>query len=166
MSAKIYRYRMNIKNIRELVQLLKQLFNVDFDRKASWEAIKIDGEREIYILDGFPSFIRIRGEIYPTVICVERGIIQLPKVIVDMGAVPHIANGADIMMPGIVKIEGTFKDGCLVAIADEKYGKIIAVARSLISSDIASKMNRGRGFKNIHHIGDVFWKTMKNLNLI
>ncbi|MEM2849505.1 MAG: DUF1947 domain-containing protein [Candidatus Bathyarchaeia archaeon] len=163
--SKTHRYRLSIKNIREFTKLLKQLFNVDFDRKASWEAVKIDREREIYIVDGLPAFIRIGGEIYPTVICVERGVIPLPKVIIDMGAIPHIANGADIMMPGVVRIEGSFKDGCIVAIADEKYGKILAVARSLISSDMASKTSTGRGFKNIHHVGDVFWKTMKNLGL-
>lgn len=164
--SKTHRYRLSIKNIREFTKLLKQLFNVDFDRKASWEAVKIDREREIYIVDGLPAFIRIGGEIYPTVICVERGVIPLPKVIVDMGAIPHIANGADIMMPGVVRIEGPFKDGCIVAIADEKYGKILAVARSLISSDMASKTSTGKGFKNIHHVGDIFWKTMKNLGLV
>ncbi|MBS7611860.1 DUF1947 domain-containing protein [Candidatus Bathyarchaeota archaeon] len=164
--SKMHRYRLNIRNIREFTQLLKQLFNVDFDRKASWEAVKIDREREIYIVDGLPAFIRIGGELYPTVICVERGAVLLPKVIIDMGAIPHIANGADIMMPGVVRIEGSFKDGCTVAVADEKYGKILAVARSLISSDIASEMSTGRGFKNIHHVGDVFWKTMKNLGLV
>lgn len=164
--SKTHRYRLAIKNIRELTKLLKQLFNLDFDRKASWEAVKIDEEREIYIVDGLPAFIRIGGGIYPTVICVDRGLIPLPKVIVDMGAIPHIANGADIMMPGVVRIEGSFKDNCTVAIADEKYGKILAVARSLISSDVASKISTGRGFKNIHHVGDVFWKSMKNLGLV
>jgi len=164
--SKIHRYRLNVRSIRELAQLLKQLFNVDFDRKASWEAVKIDREREIYVVDGLPVFIRIGGEIYPTVICVERKIVSLPKVIVDMGAIPHITNGADVMMPGVVRIEGSFKDGCIAAVVDEKYGKILAVARSLISSEAASKTSTGRGFKNIHHVGDVFWKTMKNLELV
>ncbi len=164
--SKIHRYRLNVRSIRELTRLLKQLFNVYFDRKASWEAVKIDREREIYVVDGLPVFIRIGSEIYPTVICVERKIVSLPKVIVDMGAIPHITSGADVMMPGVVRIEGSFKDGCIVAVADEKYGKILAVARSLISSEAASKTSTGRGFKNTHHVGDVFWKTMKNLGLV
>ncbi|MEM3104761.1 MAG: DUF1947 domain-containing protein [Candidatus Bathyarchaeia archaeon] len=164
--SKIYRCRLNIRSTRELTRLIKQLFNLDFNRKASWEAVRVDKERQIYIIDGLPLFIQINGEVYPTIICVEKGIISLPKVTVDMGAIPHIANGADVMMPGVVKIEGSFKEGCIVAVVDEKYGKILAIARSLISSDTASKMSTGRGFKNIHHVGDIFWKTMKSLGLI
>ncbi len=164
--SKVHRYRLNVRSIRELTQLLKQLFNVDFNRKASWEAVKIDRGREIYVVDGLPLFIRIDDGIYPTVICVERRIVSLPKIVVDMGAVPHITNGADVMMPGVVRIEGSFKDGYIVAVADEKYGKILAIARSLIPSEVASKTSTGRGFKNIHHVGDVFWKTMKNLQLV
>ncbi len=164
--SKMHKYRLSIREIRKLTQLIKQFFGVDFDRKASWEAVKIDREREIYIVNGLPAFIRIGEELYPTVVCVERRMTLLPKVIVDMGAVPYIVNGADVMMPGVVRIEGSFKGGCIVAVSDEKYGRILAVARSLISSDVASEISTGRGFKNIHHVGDVFWKIMKNLGLV
>jgi predicted RNA-binding protein (TIGR00451 family) len=37
-----------------------------------------------------------------------------------MGAVPHICNGADIMAPGIVKVEREFQARAMAVVVDEK----------------------------------------------
>ena len=50
-----------------------------------------------------------------------------PSITVDSGAVKFVVNGANIMRPGITKIEGDFASGDIVVVKEEKYGKAIAV---------------------------------------
>ncbi|MCS7133129.1 MAG: hypothetical protein NZ918_05385, partial [Aigarchaeota archaeon] len=55
----------------------------------------------------------------------------LPAMIVDMGAVPHITRGADVMRPGVRRFEGVFKKGDLVIVKDEKNLRAIALTLAL-----------------------------------
>jgi len=68
----------------------------------------------------------------------------LPKIIVDMGAVPHICNGADLMAPGIIEILGEFERDSIILIVDEKYGKPLAVGVALFSSEEIKSMEKGQ----------------------
>ncbi|RLI24177.1 RNA-binding protein [Candidatus Bathyarchaeota archaeon] len=164
--SKPYRYRLNVRSIKSVVKEVEQRFGVRLSRKASWEALRVDKDREVYVVDGVPMLVRVGDDIYPSILCVERGLVSLPKVVVDMGAVPHIANGADVMLPGVVKVEGVFEEGDIVAVVDERHGRTLAIARSLVSAEEASTLERGRGFKNIHHVGDRFWRAMKTYGFV
>ena len=83
----------------------------------------------------------------------------LPKVIVDMGAVPHVANGAQIMRPGIRQIEGRFVKDELIVILDEKYRKTIALGIAEVDSETMQSMTKGRVINNIHYVGDLLWNA-------
>ena len=89
----------------------------------------------------------------------------LPKVVVDMGAVPHICNGADVMVPGIVETD-SFEEKTIVRVVDERHGKNISVGVSLMSSNKILEAERGKAVKNIHYIGDRIWKFIRELKLI
>ncbi len=88
----------------------------------------------------------------------------LPKILVDMGAVPHICNGADVMAPGIVGVQEDFNKGELVVVIDERNRKPIAIAESLFDSKTAKTLKKGRIFKNLHHVGDDVWSVIKRLS--
>ena len=45
-----------------------------------------------------------------------------PTIVVDSGAIKFVCNGANIMRPGIVKIEGTFALREILLVKEEKYG--------------------------------------------
>jgi PUA domain protein len=81
----------------------------------------------------------------------------LKKVMINMGAVPFIAKGADLMRPGIVGVDAYVEEGNIVAIVDEKNMKPIAVGQSLFSKDELEKMEVGKVVLNLHHVGDEFW---------
>jgi len=115
---------------------------------------------KIFIIDRRPVLMDLEGELIPTLIF-EEILQKLPKVIVDMGAIPHICNGADIMAPGIVRIEGEFKEGALALILDEKHGKAIAVVKALLSSENIKALKRGKVFENLHYVGDLAWRVVK-----
>ncbi|MBI5881435.1 DUF1947 domain-containing protein [archaeon] len=81
----------------------------------------------------------------------------LKNVIINMGAVPFIAKGADLMRPGIVGVDAYVEEGNIVAIVDEKNMKPIAVGQSLFSKEELEKMEVGKVVLNLHHVGDEFW---------
>jgi len=85
----------------------------------------------------------------------------LPSVIVDMGAIPHICNGADIMRPGIREIQGDFEKGGIVVVKDTRFGKPIAIGIAEISSEVMRTTLKGKAAKNAHYVGDHFWEAMK-----
>ncbi len=117
---------------------------------------------EVYFLNGEPTLFKSGENVYPTLLFKEVfGL--LPKVVVDMGAVPHICNGADVMAPGILHFEGKFLKGDIVLVVDEKHGKPIAVGEIFYNSDVVVGVKHGAIVKNIHYVGDKIWKNIRKL---
>lgn len=81
----------------------------------------------------------------------------LKSVTIDMGAVKFIAKGADLMRPGITKIDDAIEPEELVAIVDEHHSKVIAVGLSMFSSEEIKKMDSGKVIKTVHYVGDSIW---------
>jgi PUA-domain protein len=126
------------------------------------ELAKINGE-EIFFIDKKPILAKSNGELFPTLMS-DEFLQPFPKAIVNMGAVPHVCNGADIMAPGIVSFEGDFTKESLVVVYDERHQKPIALALALYNLEETKKLKRGKVLKNIHYVGDRLWKTMKQLS--
>ena len=80
-----------------------------------------------------------------------------------MGAVPYVCNGADIMAPGIVRVEGEFGKGDLVLVVDEKHGKPLAVGESLDDSGSLRNTKQGAVVKSVHFVSDEIWNLSKTL---
>lgn len=79
--------------------------------------------------------------------------------VVDAGAVPFIANGADVMGPGIVYADPDIMAGDLVVILEERHKKPLAVGRALRSGQ--EMKGEGKAVKSIHHVGDRLWKSFR-----
>ena len=93
----------------------------------------------------------------------ESIVTSLPAVFVDSGAVKFVCNGANIMRPGIVKVEGDFKAQDLVLVKEQKYGKAIAVGRALLAKPELEAASKGSVVSNLHYVGDKFWDMLKEL---
>ncbi len=115
---------------------------------------------EVIFVDGVPVAFKREGQFVP-VLTNTVALEKMPRVTVDMGAVPHVVGGADIMAPGIRKVEGTFHEKELVVIVDEKHGKFLSVGRSLLGSETLAATKKGKVIVNIHYVGDVVWETIK-----
>ena len=116
------------------------------------------GDDLIYFVDGVPLILRTKAGFLPS-LKFEELINSLPHVTVDMGAVAHVVNGADIMRPGIKVIQSNFQKGELVIIVDEKYGKPIALGFSEVNSEEMRGMSKGKAIANVHYVGDELWKS-------
>jgi len=86
--------------------------------------------------------------------------LSLPSLVVDRNAIPHVSNGADIMRPGVVLVDGSFKRGSLVLVKDEMYRKGLAVAEALEDSERVEAAEKGKVAKNLHYVGDKVWKVV------
>lgn len=114
----------------------------------------------LYVLEELAAFVKIDEKFLPILVeSINKGVLDtMPSVIVDMGAIPHIVNGADVMRPGIVALEGEFKEGELVVVRDEKHRKPIAIGKALESSEKMIQIEKGKVVMNLHYVGDKIWK--------
>ena len=117
---------------------------------------------KIYLIDGKPLIASSDGKLFPTLFFNE-AFSFLPKIVVDMGAISYICNGADIMAPGVLRIEGQFDVDDFVLIVDERHSKPLAIGTSVLDSQMAKQTKRGRIAKNLHYVGDKLWASLKNL---
>lgn len=127
--------------------------------KPPIELIKMNSE-EIFFADKKPIFAKSNNTFFPTLMS-GRFLANLPKATVNMGAVPHVCNGADVMAPGIVHFEGKFNKRDIVIITDERHQKPIAITLALYNIEEAKKLEHGKILKNIHYVGDKIWNTIK-----
>jgi len=159
------RYTLKTKDAKQILTQAQQKLNINLENlyglKTNIETIETDNT-QIFLIDGKPILFRTGEAVLPTLQATEI-LKQLPKIVVDMGAIPHVCNGADIMAPGIVHVEGEFDKGNLVIVADEKHGKPLAVGETLLASAEAKATKKGMVVKNLHYVGDEIWNLTKTI---
>lgn len=120
---------------------------------------EIEDGKLVYLFDGEVFAARNGGNLYPTL--KNPDIDDLPSVIVDMGAIPYVCNGADVMAPGIIEVKDDFKNGELIIIRDIQHRKAIAVGLAQYSSEEMRVMIKGKVIINLHYVGDGLWEAIK-----
>jgi len=138
--------------------LLEEASGLVGEVKASKvEEAEAEDGRTVYLLDDEILFFRDGDSLVPTL----RGpyVDRLPAAVVDMGAVPFVCKGADVMAPGITEVRGEFEEGRLVVIRDIRHGKALAVGRALRPSKEIMASRKGRAVQNLHYVGDKLWNT-------
>lgn len=119
---------------------------------------QVVGDDRVFFVNGKPLILRTRFGLLPSLVFQEV-ISSLPKVVVDMGAVAHVANGANVMRPGIKEVRNDFEKGGLLLIVDEKFGKSIALGEADMDSGAMKSLNKGKVIVNVHYVGDELWKS-------
>lgn len=136
--------------------------------KRPKEALEIEGSGvKLYKVDGLVAAEK-DGTVFPVLVEEYAAVAlnALPALVVDMGAVPHIVNGADVMRPGVREFRGEFRRGDLLVVRDERYGKPLAIARALEDRDVCETMKKGKIAENIHHVNDKLWKLIQEAKKI
>ena len=165
MPTKHRRYALKSKQakliLHEVSERLKVNLDALFGSKANVEVVDAD-VGEIYLVNGNPLFFKAGERVLPTLLFQDFAL-HAPKIVVDMGAVPYVCNGADVMAPGIVRVEGEFGKGDLVLVVDEKHGKPLAVGESLHGSESVRNTKQGAVVKSVHFVSDKIWNFAKTL---
>jgi PUA-domain protein len=165
MSQKYRRYTLKSKESKQLLNQASEKLKINletvFGSKANVETVEADFGA-LLLIDGKPVLFKLGEAVLPTLLSTEI-LAQLPKVVVDMGAVRFVCNGADVMAPGIRRIEGNPAKGDVVVVADEKYGKPLALGEMLQGAEEARAMKQGPVVKTEHHVSDKVWNFTKTL---
>jgi len=166
MPQKYARHSVKAKERKAILSKASERAKVDLEAllgtKPIMEVIDTDFG-EILLINDKPLLFKTEENVFPTLFFKEIFVLR-PKVVVDMGAVPHICNGADVMAPGIVRFEGEFQKSDLVYIVDEKHHKPIAMGEILYDVENAEDVKQGVVVKNIHFVGDKIWNFAKSLS--
>ncbi len=146
-------------------------FLIDFSQRLKTDVKQLLGSKlqievneteaaEIYILNGKPLLARLDGELFPT-LAFEEAFPFIPRIVVDMGAVPYVCKGADVMAPGVVSVKGEFEETDLLLVTDERHSKPLAIGVALFNSQAMKNMKHGKIVKNVHHVGDKLWNYLR-----
>jgi PUA-domain protein len=148
------------RDAKPLIEDLRRLPNQqNLTHKARVE-IETVKDAEIIFVDGVPIAFRKKGELIP-VLTNKVALDSMPRIVVDMGAVPHVAGGADIMAPGIRSISESVLEKNLVVVVDEKHGKYLAVGKALLDAGLMRTTKHGKVVSNVHYVGDPIWESIK-----
>jgi PUA-domain protein len=165
MPTKQRRYSLKTKEAKQILTEASTKLKLDlealFGAKANVEVVESDVGL-IYLIGGKPLLYKTGEKVLPTLLFSEFTA-QAPKIVVDMGAVPYVCKGADVMAPGIVRIEGQFSKGDLVLVVDMKYGKALALGESLYDAETAKQTKKGPVVKTLHYVSDKIWDYIKTL---
>ena len=145
--------------------MIKRLSNKDV-KEISSQLKEVDKKDIVDLIDD--KFLRINNEIryfdfekkwVPTLkyIYSKPSSIEMKKVVVDMGAIKFVTNGADIMRPGVRKFDEGIEKGEIIQILEETHNKTIALGKALGKSEEMRKQEKGKIIENIHYIGDSIW---------
>jgi PUA domain protein len=158
------RYSLKSKEAKQILNEASQRLKLDLDamfgNKANVEVVESEAGN-LYLIGGKPIMFKAES-VLPLLGFIEF-INASPKITVDMGAVPFVCKGANVMAPGIRKVEGEFAKGDLVIILDEKHGKALALGESMLDAAALRETKKGPVIKTLHYVSDKYWDAAKLL---
>ena len=163
MPKKYNRYFLKEKEAKSFLFGISQKFGIKNERLLGPKTTVEVNETEIadiFFLNGRPLLARSDELLFPTLLFKELLDI-LPKVFVDMGAIPYLCKGADVMAPGVRAIEGEFGENELLLVVDEYHCKPLAVGVSIFNSEVMKALDSGKIIRNLHYVSDKLWDYLK-----
>ncbi len=144
---------MRRKDAHKLLDELSEKFG-----KVDAEKIEVAAfeEKKVIILDGKIEFVEDENGLYPYL--GGSYLDRLPRVVVDMGAIRFVCNGADVMAPGITEMDA-FEAGNVVVVRDVTHGKGLAVGVANKSNFEIEESKTGKVIQNLHYVGDKLWEA-------
>ena len=151
------RHRLRKKEIDSLASEFNEIIGCDtFNSNEMLETAEF-GELKLVLLKGKPIAMYFDDIPFPTIY----GLLQYQAtkcfVTVDMGAVKFLANGADVMAPGVVDADQEVKKGMPVWIRDEKNKRALVIGVALMDASEMISASKGKAVKTHHYVGDKIW---------
>ena len=125
------------------------------------EVAETNSDTKIYFVGKKPYLLEMHNIIFPTLYGALEFPITSRQVMVDMGAVSFVVNGADIMRPGVQAVTSDIKQNHPVIIVDERYKKPLAIGTALYNAEELMAQTLGKVVKTWHYIGDDIWNLIQ-----
>ncbi|MHA2502159.1 MAG: PUA domain-containing protein [Candidatus Kariarchaeaceae archaeon] len=101
--------------------------------------------------------IKLGDYIIPSLRIARKVNLILPKIVVDLGAIKFVTNGADIMRPGITEIDPNIVEGQLIVVVEEKNGAPLCFGVARFDAVDMQRMDSGRVIQNLHYLSDTWF---------
>ena len=157
------RHLLKEKEAKRFLVEVSETLGTDIEQLLEWKTgveVNETDVAEVFFFDGRPLLARSNGVLFPT-LYFEELFAVIPKIVVDMGAVPYVCKGADVMAPGVRAIKGKFEENDPLLVVDERHGKPLAIGVALFDSEDMKALNSGKIVKNLHYVGDKLWNYLK-----
>lgn len=139
---------------------IREKWNIEIPKSKNLRVYEIQDDTKLITGEGVVA-LKIGEEYLPYLS--ETSILEkFPHVMVDMGAVKFMCNGANVMRPGI-RSYSEFQKDKIVCVIEESQHKFLAVGRALVDSSEMESMKKGEVVKNIHYISDKYWEIGKTV---
>lgn len=151
------RHRLRRKEVECLASELKEYLGSETFQLLDVLDIGEAGGNNIVVYQGKPIAIYIDEKPFLTV----HGLLLFPAtkryVTVDMGAVKFLANGADVMAPGVVDADPGINEGMAVWVRDQNNLRPLLIGTALMTGPVMKSANGGKAVKTVHFVGDKLW---------
>jgi len=109
-----------------------------------------------------PLFFNVRdGPYCPTLRLLAKYPCLLPRMCVDDGAIRHVMQGADVMVPGLKSPRAAIDDvprEAVVGVYGPGKDHPLAVGQALLATSAIRTADKGVGIENWHFLSDGLWK--------
>ena len=155
-------YMLTRKNGKEITDKIHQCWpnKPNYNSKKIF-SIELDIEQSLLSSKEFTA-VKIGKDVIPF-LQMEKLLETYGKLVVDKGAIRFVCDGANVMRPGVVSVDGYFDSGDIICVKDIQYGKFLAVGFAINSSSEIMTLSKGIIMKNMHYVGDKFWEVYKNI---
>ncbi|MFW9877187.1 MAG: PUA domain-containing protein [Candidatus Thorarchaeota archaeon] len=132
-----------------------------FPKKSKVELIKTETGDMLFAVNNELKLWKSKDGYIPVLTLLLNNKVDLKTIVVDFGAVRYVANGADVMRPGITKIETSIKKGDIVKVEEETKHRALAVGKAMFDASEMELKTSGKVVKNLHTIQDPIWHFEK-----
>ena len=153
------RHILSKKNISNIIEKISTNYRFDIDLKNRVFESGIFDNKNLIFIDDIPCFVLDDDNVYFTIFGINLFKPKNKFIVVDMGAVKFVINGADIMTPGIVDADIDIKIDDQVWICDEKNKKVLATGIALINGEDMNITKKGKAIKSQFFVGDLLWNS-------
>ncbi len=132
-----------------------------FPKKSNVEVIETEAGDTLFAINNVLKLWKSKDGYIPVLTLLLNKQVDLKTIVVDFGAVRYVTNGADIMRPGITKIDPQIKKGDIVTIVEETKSRALALGKALFDAPEMEAKSSGKAIKNLHTIQDSVWEFEK-----
>jgi PUA domain protein len=132
-----------------------------FPQKSNVELIQTEAGDTLFAINNVLKLFKSKEGYIPVLTLLLNKQVDLKTIVVDFGAIRYVANGADVMRPGITKIDPSIKEGNIVAIIEETKSRALAVGKAMFDAPEMEAKSSGKVIKNLHTIQDSIWDFEK-----
>lgn len=153
----------NLISKTDTASMLKEIstqWKMDLPKIKNLKIYEVDDVSQIIVGEGLTA-LKVEKSYLPFL--TDTKILErFPNVMVDMGAVKFMCDGANVMRPGIRSFT-EFQAGDIVCVIEESKRNFLAVGRAMVHSSEMQAMAKGPVIENLHYISDKYWEARKSI---